>query len=71
MRILTIKRRMSGKALAFGWRPTYNPANREKGISRFNEPTGFSLVSRDLPGSPAFQSRIRTQCGPERNAIAA
>ena len=50
-----------GKSLAFGGRGTYNPANREKGSGRLCVRAKLPVVSRGrLPGSPAFQSRIRT-----------
>jgi hypothetical protein len=50
------------KPLAFGGRGTYNPANREKGHLPIS--TRSSLFFGALPGSPAFQSRIRTLSGP-------
>jgi hypothetical protein len=52
-------------ALAFGRRGTYNPANREKGFAASSLHSGQPLQSRaTCQEVGAFQSRIRTHCGP-------
>jgi hypothetical protein len=68
--MLNIKWGTNGKSLAFGGRGTYNPANREIGSGAFVFEQ-VPLGPRALSGSPAFQSRIRTQSGPDVDAVAA
>ena len=51
LRILTIKRSVNGKALAFGRRGTYNPASREKGSAAPSLQPGHPESPGALPGS--------------------
>src|SRR2546423_14194290 len=61
--ILILTGSANGNSLAFDGRGTYNPASREKGSAVTTLHRGSALPA--LPGSPAFQSRIRNKCGPD------
>jgi len=61
--ILAIKGEVNA-ALAFAQRGTYNPANREKGLSLDRSNRVTPRLPVPCQEFPAFQRRIGTRCGP-------